>query len=89
MKIVAVVIMNKREAYVFDEIAPIVYTKHKDAIIGTNEILYSFYYHEYPLEGFQAFAGRKFDILLDNGEIEHCSGQWWDGTNNTILIKGN
>lgn len=23
-------------------------------------------------------GGRKFDIVLDNGEIEKCEGQWWD-----------
>ena len=26
----------------------------------------------------EAFGGRKFDIVLDNGEIEKCEGQWWD-----------
>ena len=26
----------------------------------------------------EAFGGRKFDVVLDNGEIEKCEGQWWD-----------
>lgn len=29
-------------------------------------------------ERWRAFAGREFDIELNNGDIEHAYGQWWD-----------
>lgn len=80
MKILAVVKFNKGEAFVFDEIPDLVYTKYgNDTIIGKSGPLYTCYSYAQPSARFQAFGGSKFDITLSDGTIEHCSGQWWDG----------
>lgn len=36
------------------------------------------YYRYNKNERREAFGGRKFDVVLDNGEVEKCEGQWWD-----------
>lgn len=48
-----------------------------DAIIGRiGGVFYDFLAKRN--ERREAFGGRKFDIVLNNGEIEKCEGQWWD-----------
>lgn len=80
MEIIAVVKFNKGEAFVFDEIPDLVYTKYgNDTIIGESGPFYTCYGYSKPSDCFKAFGGRKFDILLSDGTIEHCSGQWWNG----------
>lgn len=80
MEIIAVVKFNKKEAFVFDEIPDLVYTKYgNDTIIGKSGPFYMCYCYAQPSAMVHAFGGRKFDITLSDGTIEHCSGQWWDG----------
>ena len=82
-KIVAVVKMNNHEAYVLEEPVNFIYTKHgKDTIIGTDGCFLMCYGYETPSKGWEAFAGRKFDLPLSDGTVEHCCGQWWMGVNN-------
>ncbi len=79
-EIIAVVKFNDREALVLKEEPKLIYTKYgNDTIIGTDGIFYNFYYREEPNGSWTAFAGRKFELELDNGETEKCYGQWWDG----------
>ncbi len=40
----------------------------------------SAYYFESPQGRFKAFAGREFDIPMEDGTVEKAFGQWWDGT---------
>lgn len=79
MKVIAVVKFNSGEALVLDESPKLSYVKESDVIVGTDGTFCSCYFYETPGARWQAFAGRKFDIELANGEIEHCHGQWWDG----------
>lgn len=83
MEIIAVVKFNNGEAFVFDEIPDLVYTKYgNDTIIGESGPFYTCYGYSKPSDGFKAFGGRKFDITLSDGTTEHCYGQWWDGVTN-------
>lgn len=63
---------------VFDEMSDKISTKYgDDTIIGRiGGIFYDFLAKRN--ERREAFGGRKFDVVLDNGEVEKCEGQWWD-----------
>ena len=78
-KILAVVKSNGEETYVLKNPVKLEYTKYGDIIIGTDGLFVSVYYYEAPIGRFKAFAGRKFDLQLTDGTVEHCCGQWWDG----------
>ena len=56
-----------------------VYTKIDNWLIAEDSGFYSFYFHELASKTWKAFAGRKFNIPLDNGETIEAVGQWWDG----------
>lgn len=85
-KIIAVVTFNQGEAFVLDTDPDFKYTKYgNDTIIGTDGIFYQFYKYERCYPNWEAFGGRKFDLPLTNGEVEHCYGQWWDGISKTAI----
>ena len=84
MRILAVVKFNDREALVLDRSPNLKYTKYNsNTIIGKDGLFCSAYFYDSPSKSWQAFAGRKFDLQLTDGTVEHCHGQWWDGVNNT------
>lgn len=89
-EIIAVVKFNDREALVLKEEPKLIYTKYgTDTIIGTDGVFYNFYGYEEPKGSWAAFAGRKFDLELDNGKVEKCYGQWWDSiTKKAIEVLG-
>lgn len=78
MKLLYLVESGKLKFLVFDEMPDKISTKYgDDTIIGRiGGIFYDFLAKRN--ERREAFGGRKFDIVLDNGEIEKCEGQWWD-----------
>lgn len=78
MKLLYLVESGKSKFLVFDEMPDKISTKYgDDTIIGRiGGIFYDFLAKRN--ERREAFGGRKFDIVLDNGEIEKCEGQWWD-----------
>ncbi len=85
-EILATVNFNSGYAFVLKNEIKLVYQKYDNIIIGTDGIFLSCYYYERPIKplnknwsGWQAFAGREFDLPLVDGTIEHCYGQWWDG----------
>ncbi len=90
-KIIAVVKFNSGEAFVMENSINLEYTKYgSDTIIGTDGYFISCY--GYKIDRFcKAFAGRKFDLELIDGTIEHCNGQWWDSITSKAreIIKGN
>ena len=79
IKIIAKVIFNNRFAYVIDRKPKLIFKKVDNIIYGTDGLFYDCYQYEEPEGRFKAFAGRKFEIKLDNGEIVKCNGQWWNG----------
>lgn len=78
MKLLYIVESGNYKYLVFDEMPDKISTKYgDDTIIGRiGGIFYDFLAKRN--ERREAFGGRKFDIVLDNGEIEKCEGQWWD-----------
>lgn len=78
-KIKALVKMNDGIAVVLEE--PSIKKNYKvgSSIVSTDGLLGSCLYYDRPSPGFFAFAGRKFDVLLENGEVINCYGQYWDG----------
>lgn len=83
MKILAVVKFNSGVALVLDTPLNKKYTKYGNTIIGVDDIFHTSYVYGACSDGWKAFAGRKFDISLTDGTIEHCHGQWWDGISET------
>lgn len=76
MKLLYLVESGESKFLVFDEMPDKISTKYgDDTIIGRiGGIFYDFLAKRN--ERREAFGGRKFDIVLDNGEIEKCEGQW-------------
>lgn len=74
MKLLYLVESGESKFLVFDEMPDKISTKYgDDTIIGRiGGIFYDFLAKRN--ERREAFGGRKFDIVLDNGEIEKCEG---------------
>ena len=79
IKILAIVQFNKGEAYVLNHSPEYVYERDGNILWAHDTGFYSVYAYDRPSERWQAFAGRKFDLPLKDGGVEHCHGQWWDG----------
>jgi len=78
-KIIAVVKFNDGEAFVMEQPIKLEYTKYGGyTIVGTDGCFLCCYGYESPGKTWEAFAGRKFDLQLTDGTVEHCYGQWWD-----------
>jgi hypothetical protein len=88
--IIAKVKFNDHFAIVLDTPPILEYTKISGLygagglLYGTDGIFYECYRYETPFKNWEAFAGRKFDIPLHDGTIEHCYGQWWHGGHDKI-----
>ncbi len=63
---------------VIDKPPEFLYERDGDYLIGEDSGLFNFYKHMNSSNGFKAFAGRKFNINLKNGDVIEASGQWWD-----------
>jgi hypothetical protein len=83
-QIIAKVRLNGSLAAVLSEKPKLKYYRHGNFVWGTDDIFYQCYYLEYPQGRFMAFAGRKFTITLQTGEIIECDGQWWHGGHKEI-----
>lgn len=80
IKAVAKVKFNDGYAYVLNRDIKFQYTKiDRFTIIGEDEGALSFFKYEPPSPNWKAFGGRKFELLLTDGTVEKCYGQWWDG----------
>lgn len=80
MKIIATIKFNDQIALVLSEHPKFNYKQYGDIIIGIDktETFVNCYRYE-DCGNWKAFAGHKFDIQLENGEVIHCDGKWWHG----------
>jgi hypothetical protein len=83
MKILAIVKFNDGRALVLDESPKLVYRKQGGSILGSDGAFLSTYYLDKCGPGWMAFAGRKFDLTMEDGEVVHCYGQYWHGVTET------
>jgi hypothetical protein len=77
----AVVKFNDGEALVLSEHPDITYENHFPYLFGVDQygVFVNVYKYDAPSPGFQAFAGREFDIPMTDGTVTKAVGQWWDG----------
>lgn len=80
-ELAALVKFNNSKAFVLKDKVKLRYTRHGNILIGIDDsgTFVDCLYYETPHGAFRAFAGREFDIPLENGEVIHCNGQWWQG----------
>lgn len=83
-EILAKVKFNDHFAVVLNCEPPYVYRKVGGTIYGTDGFFYKCYQYERPCGRFKAFAGREFNITLEDGEVIKCNGQWWDTGVSTV-----
>jgi len=84
-KILAVVKFNDGEALVLERPINLKWNNHGTTLIGIDGPFRSCLFLDRITPGFLAFAGRKFDIHLENGEVINCCGQYWDGWDKTAM----
>jgi hypothetical protein len=82
MKVIAIVKFNSGIALVLDKRPELVYRKQGGSILGSNGTFIQTLYLDKCGPRWMAFAGRKFDLTMEDGEIVHCYGQYWDGVTN-------
>lgn len=63
-------IIDKRPVFIYD--------RKDNHLVAKDDGFYSCFRYEKPSDRWQAFGGRKFDIPMKDGTIEHAFGQWWD-----------
>lgn len=85
-KVEAVVKFNNGEALVLNKHPQIKYERHGGYLFGLDEhgIFVNVYKYETPIGRFVAFAGREFDIPMEDGTVIKAKGQWWDAGGNEL-----
>lgn len=78
-EILAMVKFNDGIAVVLKEPSIKKHYKIGSTIVSTDGLFSHCLYYDRPSPGFFAFAGRKFDLTMEDGEVVHCYGQYWDG----------
>lgn len=69
----------KQMSIVLDEMPKFLYERRGNCLVASDDGFYGCYFYDRPSKNWEAFAGRKFDISMKGGTIEHAHGQWWDG----------
>lgn len=64
-------VLNRNPNYVYRRVSPTL-------LLAEDGPFCSVYGFQAPQGRFKAFAGRKFDIPLEDGTVEKAHGQWWD-----------
>jgi len=59
----------------------------KQVLFAEDGIFSAMFYYQAPSKGWEAFAGRKFDIQMIDGTVEKAFGQWWHGNSSNDVIS--
>ena len=62
---------------VIDVNPKMVYERKRNLLVAEDDGFWDCLAFETPSKNWQAFGGRKFDILMKDGSVEHAHGQWW------------
>lgn len=73
---------NSGQAFCMKDRINLKYKRYGDTIIGTDGPFFDCYYYQ---EGYgKAFAGREFTLVMEDGEVVKCDGNWWDGKTSKV-----
>lgn len=62
---------------ILDKMPEFTFERHGKYLIAEEDGFFARYGYESPGPSWSAFGGRKFDIPLKDGTVEHACGQWW------------
>lgn len=77
----------KQMSIIVDEMPKLAYARKGSLLIAEDDGFHNCYKYGKPSPSWQAFAGRRFDISMKDGTVEHAIGQWWDYWNDSITQK--
>lgn len=83
LSVVAVVLVNKKEALVLNRPLALTYERDGKDFIGSDGPFSSLLYYERGGGRFVAFAGRELALPMKDGTVEKVKDHWWSG-----LLKG-
>jgi len=58
----------------------------RQVLFAEDGIFSGMFFYDKPSKGWEAFAGREFDIQMFNGTVEKAFGQWWHGISSKDVI---
>jgi hypothetical protein len=64
---------------IIDKMPKFLHERRGKFLFAEDDGFYSSYCYQAPSKNWKAFAGRKFDIAMLDGTVEHAHGQWWYG----------
>ena len=75
--------MNNSLAFVLNRETEFVHKKlYSNTIVGEDEFLLQTYGFENSNGSFKSFAGRKFELKMDDGSLLDGTNNWWDSVTN-------
>lgn len=80
LSVVAVVLVNKKEAMVLNRPLALTYERDGKDFIGSDGPFSSLLYYERGGGRFVAFAGRELALPMKDGTIEKVKDHWWSGS---------
>ena len=87
-KIMAKVKFNDGIAIVLDKLPELTYRRiGTNVIYGTDGTFYKCYAYERSSPNWKAFAGRKFNLPMKDGNVTECYGQYWDAGQGELSEK--
>lgn len=79
LSVVAVVLVNQREALVLNRPLALTYSRVGNDYIGSDGPFRDLLYYERGGGRFVAFAGRELALPMKDGTIEKVKDHWWSG----------
>lgn len=77
----------KQISLIIDKKPVLIYEHKGNLLIAENDGFYNCYKYDQCFPNWKAFGGRRFDIPIKDGMVEHAFGQWWDYWNNEITTE--
>lgn len=80
LSVVAVVLVNQKEALVLNRPLALTYERVGNDYIGSDGPFRDLLYYERGGGRFVAFAGRELALLMKDGTIQEVKDHWWSGS---------
>jgi len=83
LKVLYLVKMNNSVAFVLNRDTKFIHKKlSSNTIVGEDEFLLQTYGFENSSGSFKSFAGRKFELKMEDGSLFEGTNNWWDSVTN-------